>query len=700
MKQSIRALVSTIAGALALLWLCGSSLRGAQDPARPPTFRTEANYVRVDLFPTTKDGAPVADLRQDELEILEDGVPQKIEQFEHVVIRGNLSQEARREPATTAESRAMLQEPRARVFVLFLDTLHVDQAASRTIRQPLIDMLERLLGPDDLVAVMTPHMSSSDITFARKTKILEGFLNRSWWGERDALIPTDPLEDQYKLCYPSSDPGSPTSPIAREMIDRRREKLTLDALGNLVAFLRGAREERKAIIAITDGWVLYRPDRGLTRQVDDRPPELPPITVDPRNGRLTTRDTTGTGNGAGTRSECEQARISLGQQDDEFQFARLLDEANRANASFYPVDPRGLTVFDTPIGPDRPPSIQQDNAQLRQRSDTLRGLASSTDGTAVVGTNDISGALKRVVADLSSYYLLGYYSTNPKLDGKFRKIAVRVRRPGVQVRARRGYLSATAPAAPRVVTPAPVSASSAAEAAAAVAVQAVVGSLAKFGREAPLRTQAAAGWNARGNATVWVVGEVGAGESWTGGGEAVVTLVRGGTAVSSARATIAPGARTFRVAVATTEPLTAGDYQARIRVNGAAGPGGPLDDTVTIGVSPAPDSIGALLLRRGPASANKTVPTADSRFRRSERLSIEVPVGAPGSMTARLLDRTGKPMVMIPIAVVPRTDSDGSSWHTAEVTLAPLAPADYVIELSLESTPEPHRTLVPFRIIP
>ena len=69
-------------------------------------------------------------------------------------------------------------------------------------------------------------------------------------------------------------------------------------------------------------------------------------------------------------------------------------------------------------------------------------------------------------------------------------------------------------------------------------------------------------------------------------------------------------------------------------------------------------------------------------------------------MTARLLDRTGKPMVMIPIAVAPRTDADGSSWHTAEVALAPLAPADYVIELSLESTPEPHRTLVPFRIIP
>ena len=104
-------------------------------------------------------------------------------------------------------------------------------------------------------------------------------------------------------------------------------------------------------------------------------------------------------------------------------------------------------------------------------------------------------------------------------------------------------------------------------------------------------------------------------------------------------------------------------------------------------------------MRRGPATANKNVATADSRFRRSERLSIDVPAGAPASMTARLLDRTGKPMT-IPIAVAPRTDADGSSWQTAELALAPLAPADYVVELSLDSAAEPHRTLVPFRIIP
>src|SRR6185295_4471055 len=79
-----------------------SDLTAIMQPAAPqtppqPTFRTEANYVRVDVFPT-RDGAPVADLTQSDFEVLEDRVTQKIEQFEHVVIRGNLPQDLRAEP--------------------------------------------------------------------------------------------------------------------------------------------------------------------------------------------------------------------------------------------------------------------------------------------------------------------------------------------------------------------------------------------------------------------------------------------------------------------------------------------------------------------------------------------------------------------------------------------------------------------------
>src|SRR5437879_6232759 len=83
------------AAVCALAFLCIGTFLHSQSPPSPqptpPTFRTEANYVRVDVLPT-KDGAPITDLRLEDFEILENGVPQTIEQFEHVLIQGNVLQ--------------------------------------------------------------------------------------------------------------------------------------------------------------------------------------------------------------------------------------------------------------------------------------------------------------------------------------------------------------------------------------------------------------------------------------------------------------------------------------------------------------------------------------------------------------------------------------------------------------------------------
>ena len=141
---------------------------------------------------------------------------------------------------------------------------------------------------------------------------------------------------------------------------------------------------------------------------------------------------------------CDKDRMYLASLDNEDYFRQILDVANRNNASFYPIDPRGLAAFDSPMGPERPPTINVDVANLNRRIENLRTLAENTDGIAVVNTNDLDRGMRRVADDLSSYYLLGYYSTNTKLDGQFRAIKVRVRRPGVDVRARRGYRAATA----------------------------------------------------------------------------------------------------------------------------------------------------------------------------------------------------------------------------------------------------------------
>src|SRR6476646_10555212 len=67
----------------------------------PPTFKSEANYIRVDVYPTLN-GAPVADLRREDLEVYDENVLQAIDTFEHVTIRTAAPQELRREPNTVA----------------------------------------------------------------------------------------------------------------------------------------------------------------------------------------------------------------------------------------------------------------------------------------------------------------------------------------------------------------------------------------------------------------------------------------------------------------------------------------------------------------------------------------------------------------------------------------------------------------------
>ena len=85
--------------------------------------------------------------------------------------------------------------------------------------------------------------------------------------------------------------------------------------------------------------------------------------------------------------------------------------------------------------------------------DTLRALADNTDGRAIVNRNDLAAGMKQIIRDSSGYYLLGYNSTQAPTDGKFHEIKVRVKRQGVDVRARKGYWAYTAEDAPRAAAP-------------------------------------------------------------------------------------------------------------------------------------------------------------------------------------------------------------------------------------------------------
>jgi VWFA-related protein len=683
----------------AALLLVSATLGGQEQPR--PTFRTDINYVRVDMY-ALKDGAPVEDLAQEEIRILEDGVPQEIASFEHVKVRPAGPQDTRVEPSTVEQSRQALQDPRGRAFVIFLDTHHVQIDGSHAMRIPLARFLDRVIGQDDLVAVMTPEMSAAALAFGRKTTVISEMMQADWaWGRRDTIGSKDAKEERYESCYPDNVwPG-----VAHEMIDRRREQLSLDALQDLVMHLRGLREERTAVLTVSEGWQLFDDNPALARSLPLHggkrydPNGREPIFVGPdgklRRGADPRDDPNGTG--GVSMAECDADRNRLAHMDGSLQIRHIYDIANRANVSFYPVYPRGLAVFDSPIGPRRPPSAQADRRNLTSRHDSLRELAVNTDGLAVINTNDIEGAMHRIVSDLTSYYLIGYYSSNAKLDGKFREISVRVSRPGVDVRARRGYRG---PTAEDLTAAAAEKESSSTPVSQAFDVMAAVSPRSAFRVRTAAWTTTAAGDQPA--AALWIVGEVDHRTrrdlSWSAGAVAeLVVIAATGAEVATKRIDIPPGEGTFAVRVPDAGGVAPGEYAVRIRVAPNQDGGLPVSDTARVIVPEERTGLGeGVMWRRGPTTGPKYEMTADPRFRRSERVRIEHATTAAGVASARMLDRTGNPNA-VPVQVTERQDASGEfRWLVAEAMLAPLAPGDYAIEVTLDGA----KAVTAFKVVP
>ena len=667
---------------------------------QPPRFRTEANYVRVDVYPT-KDGKPVEDLRIEDFELLENGVKQQVQAFEHVVISPAGPQSMRAEANSVRGAEQMAANPRNRVFVIFLDIPNVDIASAHRINQPLVKLIDRILGPDDLIAVMTPEMVASQVTFGRKTEVIAAMLADKWyWGVRDSIVPMDQREKDYEQCFPPTEAelaaGKHRADVVVKMIARRRERMVLDSLRDLARYLGTVREERKAILTVSQGWVLFRPDSSMTQlRVMDRKgntepvPGNEPIGVDP-HGKLRVGGETARDQAPASQTICDKDRMYLSSLDNDDYFREILDVANRNNASFYPIDPRGLAAFDTPIGPDAPPPLTVDRAMLNTRIETLRTLAENTDGLAVVNTNDLDKGLRRVADDLSAYYLLGYYSSNPKPDGTYRKITVRVRRPGVDVRARRGYRAATLEEvnASRLAAAAP----------APDATKPAASALARLGRirpeqrfvihASPFRQSSSGPVTA-----VWVVGELQGPVEEFGAGANASVEVSGGSASAQSTATLKQGERAFLVKIS-LEAGTAGALDIRARITPASG-GTPLQDVAKLDLDPALQQ--PLLFRRGMSTGNRLQPAAGFQFSRTDRLHLELPISTATPGTGRLLDRNAQPL-QIPVQVGEKTDADGQRWLTADATLSALGAGDYVLEVTLNTDGTERRVLTGIRV--
>jgi VWFA-related protein len=755
--------VAAIAAALALTLGAGLAALGqspqispqaaASDPQRP-TFRTGVNFVRVDVF-AYADGRPVTDLGAEDFVVSEDSVAQTIASFEHIVIRGGTAPEDRKDPRNTREALQMAADPRNRLFVLFLDTYHVTDPAgwhSGGLRNPgstvaplpaekrmgpptnidraLDTFLKTSIGPDDLIAAMMPGMDPTDLTFIRKPESIEQYLGTTW-ARRFSPDNLDPVEERYFNCYPPDDPQARFVGIAVEMVARKREAETIHSLRGLALRLGELREERKGVVIVSEGWALVRPNRDLARQLPNMAPPQPKGIYTGAGGKLASGTDPRTFVAADWQ-QCEADRVRLANLDDYRDFLNVLDEANRANVSFYPIDPRGLAVFDTPIdyrpiaqprGADEAQvaatkGVVDDFARLRGRLETLETAATATDGLAMIKSNDLGASLKRIVADLSDYYLIGYASTNAKADGTFRKIDVKVKRPGVELRTRRGYRAATAAeVAARAAAAAPLDPE-------VTARERALSSLDRGRLDRPVRFAGGFAWastsdgDGRARPLLWIAAELDEAAArapeWSGGGRATLSVMSAdGQPLWDEEAAVSPSARSF-VRYLADSAVASGEYVVRVRVRGAARTLADLSEQVRILVPPSAPAADAppgqaILYRRGPYSGPVFQATADTRFRRAERIRVDVSIASPGPkpgdgagsqsrVSARLLDRKGQTLD-VPVATAIR-DEGYLHLASAELALAPLGPGDYLVELSLARGARTDKAIAAFRIVP
>jgi len=417
----------------------------------------------------------------------------------------------------------------------------------------------------------------------------------------------------------------------------------------------------------------------------------------------------------------------------------------RADASIYTIDPQGLptpgdTAAETPppldLGPRfnrvDPPTTQDLEQQSRASRESLRYLAAETGGFAMVNSNDFGGAFDRIVADNSSYYLLGFYPTNGRREGKVRQLQVKVRRPGVQVTARSTYVEPRGRPAIEAKT-ASVSGTSAA------LVEALNGELPVPGLT--LAATAAAFKGTRRDASVAVVIEARGGDlhlaaengKYTGRLElSAWAFDQHGTFKAGERPTVNFGLgpetyaalKQFGVNVLTRLTLPPGRYQLRVGAlrnetgalgtvfydldvpdfsKGALAMSGVLLASIAASraVVPHPD---ALL-----ASALPAAPTTMREFPEGDGLAAFAEVydnegtAHTVDITTTVLNASGA-VVYTNVESHQSTERDGKLGgypHTARISLADLRPGSYFLRVEAQSRPggaDPVMREVPFRI--
>jgi VWFA-related protein len=380
---------------------CVVAAASAQQPATPaqqPTFRAGVDVIRLDVSVLDKNRRPVRGLTAADFTVLENGKPQRIVAMSEV-------DAGERDPMPTAWMRHVPRDVAAndladqvgdgRLFGIILDDWNTPYngasmvMSARSVARYVIDNL----GPSDVAAVVF---------------VVDAGKSRDFTDDRSELLAAvdrfEPRQQEWVGNTPTG-PGPRAGDMAQQFAPSMarsrcmRAQPLIPAIDTVVSRLATVPNRRKTLIVLSPG---------------------APFTF---------------GGGSGCQS------VLFDELKDVFW------KAQRGNVNIHGVDPGGFRGYedyfaDQMMRTGRGTGLgTQDFAHrdAKLRHDFLQMTAENTGGRAVIDTDAIEPAIDAIFEEDGSYYLVGYETANGKPDGKFRKIDVKVNRPGTTVRSRSGY---------------------------------------------------------------------------------------------------------------------------------------------------------------------------------------------------------------------------------------------------------------------
>lgn len=381
--------------------------------------KLSVTLVQVDAVVTDKKGKIVTDLKPEDFEIYEDGRPQHISNFSFVSTQPPSNAEPAAparpsgNPATPVPPFRLRPEQVRRTIALVVDDLSMAFTSIEPIRYSLRKFVDEQMQPGDLVAILRAGSGMGALQqFTSDKRLLYAAIDRVRWNTKGqarvgvfaASEPEVPKPSKGGERQSMSINGEKTE-SDEEFNDFREQIFKVGLLGSLQYVVSGLRDMpgRKSVLVFSEG-----------------------------------------------------LRLRNSSTDRIFSpLSRLIDMANRSSVVIYAIDPRGIVPImadaedvTTSTRIERENLLGMRRNQIFESQGGLAYMARETGGFLVPTTNDLPGGIRRVMEDQKGYYLLGYVpsqATFKRLKGKveFHKISIKVKRSGLVVRSRNGFLGMT-----------------------------------------------------------------------------------------------------------------------------------------------------------------------------------------------------------------------------------------------------------------